>query len=534
MNAHPPQAASQPLVRTLSADLLASLVVFLVALPLCVAIAQTCGYPPEAGVITGIIGGILVGVLAGSPLQVSGPAAGLIVLVADVVREDGGMARLGWIVLIAGALQILAGVFRLGQWFRAVSPGVVLGMLAGIGVIILAKQAHVLFDTKAPNAILDSITAIPHTIQTAAGEGWPGKLSAGVIGGVAVVAMFVWKPLVPKRVRVIPAAVVAVLAAVLLAELTGWPVAKLSVSGLGNGVRLLDVAGWEVLKDGKTWVSAVTVAAVASAESLLCAAAVDSKHSGPRTQFNRELIAQGVGNMLCGVLGVLPMTGVIVRSAANVDAGAKTRLSAVLHGMWLLLFVALLPGVLARVPVAALAGVLVYTGWKLLEVPEAVKLFRLSRGAFVVYLVTAAVVVAEDLLTGVLVGIGLTAVRLFWMLSRVNVRVVDEPDHRRLQVHLEGAGTFVALPKLASELASLPPGRHVHLNLDGLRFVDHAVFELLSNFQGQYATTGGVVYLDVAHLTARFHTTQPVGVGEVGTGNETGRERTGSSPAARG
>lgn len=533
MSTPQPQAASPPLVRSLSADLLASLVVFLVALPLCVAIAQTCGLSPEAGIITGIIGGLVVGWIAGSPLQVSGPAAGLIVLVADVVREEGGMARLGWIVLIAGALQILAGVFRLGQWFRAVSPGVVLGMLAGIGVIILAKQFHVLFDTKAPAAILDSITAIPQTVESAAGEGWPGKLSAGVVGGVAVLVMFLWKPLVPKRVRVIPAAVVAVLAAVLLAEATGWPVAKLSVSGLETGVRLLDVTGWEVLKDGKLWVSAATMAAIGSAESLLCAAAVDTKHAGPRTQFNRELIAQGVGNMLCGLLGVLPMTGVVVRSAANVEAGAKTRLSAVLHGVWLLLFVTLLPGVLARVPVCALAGVLVYTGWKLLEVPEAVKLFRLSRGAFVVYLVTAAVVVAADLLTGVLVGIGLTAVRLFWMLSRVNVRVVDEPDHRRLQVHLEGAGTFVALPKLASELAKLPPGRHVHLNLDGLRFVDHAVFELLSNFQGQYATTGGVVYLDVAHLTARFHTTQPVVRNEVGAGTGTEKEQPGVNPAAR-
>jgi MFS superfamily sulfate permease-like transporter len=297
--------------------------------------------------------------------------------------------------------------------------------------------------------------------------------------------------------------------AVLLAEVTGWPVAKLSVSRLQDGLRVIDVGGWEILRDGKVWASAATMAAIGSAESLLCAAAVDSKHTGPRTQFNRELIAQGVGNMICGVLGVLPMTGVIVRSAANVEAGAKTRLSAVLHGVWLLLFATLLPSVLGRVPLAALAGVLVYTGWKLLEVHEAARLFHRSRGAFMVYVVTAVVVVVEDLLTGVLVGIGLTAARLFWMLSHLGVRVVDEPEHRRMHLHLEGAGTFVALPKLASELAKLPPGRHVHIHLDGLRFVDHAVFELLSSFQQQYAATGGVVYLDVAYLTARFHSTQP-------------------------
>lgn len=508
------------LARGLTSDLLASLVAFLVALPLCVAIAQTCGLPPEAGVITGIIGGLVVGSLAGSPLQVSGPAAGLIVLVSEIVRGEGGVARLGWVVLIAGLLQILAGVFRLGQWFRAVSPAVVLGMLAGIGVIILAKQAHAVFDTKPPDAVAASLTAIPDTVQAAVAEGWPGgKLAAGVIGGVTVLVMFLWKPLVPKRVRVIPAAVVAVGVATLLAELTGWPVAKLSVSGLQNGLRVIDPTGWEVLKDGQLWVSAVTVAVIASAESLLCAAAVDAKHTGPRTHFDRELIAQGVGNTLCGVLGVLPMTGVIVRSAANVEAGAKTRLSAVLHGVWLLLAVGLLPTALGHIPLAALAGVLVYTGWNLLEVPQALKLFARSRGAFVVFLVTAAVVVAVDLLTGVLVGVGLTAARLLWMLSAVSVRTVDEPGHRRTHVHLGGAGTFVALPKLAAELGKLPPGRHLHLHLDGLRFVDHAVFELLSNFQKQYAATGGVVYLDVAHLSARFHNTQAGGPG-VGAAGE--------------
>lgn len=507
----PPAPGSLSIARRLTSDLLASLVVFLVALPLCVAIAQTCGLPPEAGVITGIIGGLVVGSLAGSPLQVSGPAAGLIVLVSEIVRGEGGVVRLGWVVLIAGLLQILAGVFRLGQWFRAVSPAVVLGMLAGIGVIILAKQAHAVFDTKPPDAIAASLTSIPDTVQAALAEGWPGKLAAGVIGGVTVLVMFLWKPLVPKRVRVIPAAVVAVGLATLLAELTGWPVAKLSVGRLQDGLRVLDPGGWEVLKDGQLWVSAVTVAVIASAESLLCAAAVDAKHTGPRTNFDRELVAQGVGNALCGALGVLPMTGVIVRSAANVEAGAKTRLSAILHGVWLLLAVGLFAAVLGRIPLAALAGVLVYTGWNLLEVPEAVKLFRRSRGAFVVFLVTAAVVVTVDLLTGVLVGVGLTGARLLWMLSAVRVRTVDEPGHRRMHVHLDGAGTFVALPKLATELGRLPPGRHLHVHLDGLQFVDHAVFELLSGFQKQYAATGGVVYLDVAHLSARFHNTHTGG-----------------------
>lgn len=497
-----PKPAPHPIV----SDLLASLVVFLVALPLCVAIAQACGLPPEAGVITGIVGGILVGVLAGSPLQVSGPAAGLIVLIADIAKQPDGLTRLGWVVLLAGLIQVAAGVLRLGQWFRAVSPAVVLGMLAGIGVIILAKQFHALFDVKSPDTILGSIAAVPATVRTAIDHGrLTGPVAAGVLGLLTVLVMFAWKPLAPGRLKLVPAAVVAVLAAVVLAEIAGWGVQKVQMSNLQAGVRLIDPTGWQVLLDGHLWASAAVMALIASAETLLCAAAVDSKHTGPRTQFNRELIAQGVGNAACGVLGVLPMTGVIVRSAANVEAGAKTRLSAVLHGVWLLLFVVLLPSLLARVPLAALAGVLVYTGWNLLELPEARKLARQSRGAFLVYLVTLTGVVLTDLLTGVLIGVGLTAARLLWMFSNLTVRTETDPARRRVTLHLGGAGTFLCLPQLAAALEAVPGGQHLHVDLDQLRFVDHAVLELLMKFEPQYSATGGKMYLDFEHLKARFH-----------------------------
>jgi MFS superfamily sulfate permease-like transporter len=503
-----PAAAPTPAGGALVSDLLASVVVFLVALPLCVAISQACGLPAEAGVITGIVGGILVGVLAGSPLQVSGPAAGLIVLVQDIVTAPDGLVRLGWVVLLAGLMQAVAGVLRLGQWFRAVSPAVVLGMLAGIGLIILAKQFHALFDTPAPASIFDSLKAIPATLRAAIDHGsLTGPAAAGAVGGTTVLVMVLWKAVAPKPVSLIPAAVVAVLAAVLVVELTGWPVAKVRVSDLQDGVRLLNPAvDWGLLRDGHLWASAVTIALIASAETLLCAAAVDAKHTGPRTRYNRELIAQGVGNAACGVLGVLPMTGVIVRSAANVEAGAKTQLSAVLHGVWLLLFVMFLPFLLGRVPLAALAGVLVYTGWKLLELPEAGKLFRLSKGAFLVYLVTAAGVVLTDLLTGVLIGVGLTAARLLWLFSNMTVTVERDPAHRRVHLHLDGAGTFLCLPQLAAALEGVPPGQHLHVHIERLRFVDHAILEALDKFQTQYATTGGKVYLDFDHLKARFHT----------------------------
>lgn len=491
---------------TILADILASLVVFMVALPLCVAISKACGYPPEAGLITGIVGGLVVGVFAGSPLQVSGPAAGLIVLVLNFVNVPDGYVRVGWIVLLGGVLQLLAGLFKLGQWFRAVSPSVVLGMLAGIGLIILAKQFHVLFDAPAPDKILDALLGIPKTVQTSFMQSqFSGPMAAGILGITTILIMILWKAQAPRSVALIPGAVVAVVGVTLLAELTGWNVAKVQVSKIEDGIRWINIDDWrKFLTDRTIWGSALTLALIASAESLLCAAAVDAKHNGPRTQFNRELSAQGIGNMICGILGVLPMTGVIVRSASNVEAGAKTRLSAILHGAWLLLFVVFLPFLLTRVPLTALAGVLVYTGWKLLEIPEARKLYRESRVEFGIYLITAAAVVLTDLLAGVLLGIGLTALRLLYLFSHIEIHPRYDTNSQRIDLELHGAGTFLSLPKLAAALEAIPPNMELHVHLEQLRSVDHAIFRLLRKFQEQYESTGGKLILDIEDLHLRF------------------------------
>lgn len=496
---------SPPARTTLLADALASLVVFMVALPLCVAIAGACGMPPEAGIVTGIVGGVLVGLLAGSPLQVSGPAAGLLVLVSDIVH-DHGPERLGLTVLLAGLIQAAAGLLRVGQWFRAVSPAVVLGMLAGIGVIILAKQVHVLFDTPAPAAIGQAIVAVPDTLSAALNRPSVSGCAAAGLLGLATIAVIVFWSSLPERVRLVPGAVVAVTAASLAAWALGLDVVHVQVAGLANGIRPIQWPGFEALANPDLWRDAGVVALIASAETLLCASAVDTKHTGPRTRYNRELLAQGIGNAVCGVLGALPMTGVIVRSAANVSAGAKTRLSSILHGVWLLLFAAFLPGLLKAIPTAALAGVLVVTGWKLLELKEVRKLWKQSKAEVGVFVATCAGVVLTDLLSGVLIGLGLTAVRLLWLFSHLHVVRQDEPEHRRVHLHLEGAGTFLAIPKLAAELDRLPPGQKVHVHLDKLRFVDHAVLKHLTTFEQQYTTTGGTVFLDMERLLARFHT----------------------------
>jgi len=338
-----------------------------------------------------------------------------------------------------------------------------------------------------------------------------------------------WKVTVPKRLAIVPAAVVAVVLAVLVNEF-GRPVfeglgmrigpavdnhggigverVKVSAS-LADAVKPIAWPGWEVLALGLVWKGAITFALIASAETLLCAVAVDTKHTGPRTKFDRELVAQGVGNMICGALGALPMTGVIVRSAANVEAGAKSRWSAVMHGVWLLLFVSLLPGLLGRIPTAALAAVLVYTGWKLLNLPGLYKLWKESKSEALIFVATAATIISTDLLAGVMLGVVLSALKLLLRFSHLRVTRVDEPEHHRVHLYLEGAATFLRLPVLAQALEAVPHGLKLHVHLDQLQFVDHAVLHLLLTFQKQYEATGGKLFVDWDQLHAHFHGSRP-------------------------
>jgi MFS superfamily sulfate permease-like transporter len=511
--------------RTWAADFLASVVVFLVALPLCIGIAQASGLPPEAGLVTGIIGGLLVGLISGSPLQVSGPAAGLIVLVIGFLADaekagfagTAGVALLGLALLMAGGLQVAAGVFKFGQWFRAVSPAVVGGMLAGIGVTIIAKQFHVLVDDTPPAGVVEGLLTIPQAI-------WKGFVpppgatanhtAAAFVGLLAFLVLVFWKSVVPKWVAVVPSAVIAVVLAVLVAELARFNIERVTVSAnLLDGLAPVPLhwPGWGVFGSSILWTGAITFALIASAETMLCAVAVDTMHTGPRTRYDRELIAQGVGNMACGALGALPMTGVIVRSSANVDAGARTRFSSVLHGVWLLLAVVLLADVLSLIPLAALAAVLVYTGWKLVNLPGLIKLWKESWSEGAIYVITAATIVGADLLTGVVTGVVLSAAKLLWVSSHLSITRTDEPQSDRVHLHLEGAATFLRLPQLSEKLEAIPPGKKLHVHLDGLRFLDHAVLHLFMTFQKQYEVTGGRFYVDWERLHAHFRNGTTVG-----------------------
>ena len=312
--------------RAFAKDLPASVVVFLVALPLCMGVAIASGVPPALGLITGIVGGIVVGALSGAPLQVSGPAAGLTVLIWDIVNRH-GLKALGVIVLFAGVLQIIAGLMQLGQWFRAISPAVVHGMLAGIGILIISSQIHVLVDDAPRGSSLQNILSIPEAFRKGMVpvDGSSHHLAAA-LGVITILLIAAWS-FVPKKLKLIPAPLLAVAVATLLAALFNLPIKNVEVnSNLLSAVQWPTMETLGLLWQGPILGAGLAVALIASAETLLCTTAVDRMHQGPRANYNQELFAQGVGNSICGLLGALPMTGVIVRSSANVGAGAQTRL----------------------------------------------------------------------------------------------------------------------------------------------------------------------------------------------------------------
>lgn len=626
-------------------DLLASIVVFLVALPLCMGIALASGVPVAAGLITGIIGGLVVGWFAGAPLQVSGPAAGLTVIVYDLVQTH-GLEVLGIAVLIGGILQLVAGLLRYGRWFRAVSPAVIRGMLAGIGVLILSSQFHVMVDDAPKGNGLQNLISIPEAIKKglpmselgtvqerterrdllqqvgalheqqvqlreSAGERLPipaespdaddssvepvepqmspaalgpllteqqavtdrlaelvDRMSelgvsesvrdpaglkaatrraveisqiavsdlregrardvrrsqaqaqlaledvlaqlknhgwAAKVGMLTIVTLLLWNALSPRRLKMVPAPLVAVVVATAATAILKLPVLYVELpDNLWSEIHIPSLTVIRSLPMGAVVQAGIVLAIVASAETLLCATAVDQMQSHSRTRYDRELAAQGIGNILCGFLGALPMTGVIVRSAANVDAGATSRLSTILHGLWLLVFVSLLAFVLRMIPTAALAAMLVYTGYKLVNIQAIKELKKYGGGEVAIYFVTLGTIVCTDLLTGVLAGIGLSAMKLLHTFSHLDVDLQVDSDSRVATLSLDGAATFIRLPVLASELERVPDDVELHVDFQHLNYIDHACLDLLMNWAKQHEGTGGTLVIDWESLHSSF------------------------------
>jgi MFS superfamily sulfate permease-like transporter len=490
------QAEGSGPFRFLMRDFTASIVVFLVAMPLCMGIAIASGVPPEKGLVTGIIGGLVVGLLAGSPLQVSGPAAGLAVIVFEFVR-DNGLSALGPVLVLAGALQFVAGVVRLGGVFRAISPAVVHGMLAGIGALIVIGQFHILFDAKPQSNGIDNLAMMPARVLGLTPFDLRSTELALMLGLLTIATMLVWEKAKPKSLGLLPGALLGVLAATGVAWGLGLEVARISVpDSIGAAFALPDGNFLSPLANGSLIVSAIAIAFIASAETLLSAAAVDRMHDGVRTDYNKELRAQGIGNLLCGVVNALPMTGVIVRSSANVQAGAMTRWSAVLHGAWILGFVALLPFILREVPMAALGGVLVVTGWKLVSLKHVRHLFKVhGYMPALIWTATFVLVVTTDLLTGVLTGLALSALELLPHARNLRFRVGEKAVGETVKLELEGAATFIGLARLTNALEQVPPSKPVHVDLDRVHAIDHTTAEMLTEWVSRRKLRGEEVRL---------------------------------------
>jgi carbonic anhydrase len=467
------------LIRTvLRYDVPASLVVFLVALPLSLGIAIASGAPALAGLIAAIVGGLVAGALGGSPLQVSGPAAGLTVIVAGLIAEFGWKVTCA-ITVCAGVLQIIFGLTKVGRAALAISPMVVHAMLAGIGITIALQQVHVLLGGEVHSSAWHNIADLPLHLAEAD--------RAGMALGFLVIAILVAWRWVPAALRRIPGPLVAIVAASLAALALAPDVPRIALNG-----SLLDAMHLPSLPDGNWGAFAagvLTVALIASVESLLTAVAVDRMHNGVRSNLDRELVGQGAANMVSGSIGGLPVTGVIVRSSANVSAGARTRASAMLHGLWVLVFALPFAGLAEKIPMAALAGLLVVIGVQLVKITH-IKTARRT-GDIAVYLSTLAGVVFLNLLNGVLLGLAVSLILTLWRLARVTVAAEPDPDGT-WQVTLEGPCTFLSLPRLHRTLASVPPGSRAEVGMS-VNFIDHAAREFIEAWQRQHEAAGGTV-----------------------------------------
>lgn len=473
---------------TLRYDLPSSLVVFLVALPLSLGIAIASNAPVLAGLVAAIVGGIVGGAIGGSPLQVSGPAAGLTVIVADLVSEFGWKITC-FITVAAGALQVLLGLSRIARAALAISPVVVHAMLAGIGITIALQQVHVLLGGKSKSSAWDNVIGLPGQII--------GAHRPGVVLGVLVIAIMIGWRWAPARLRRIPGPLVGIVVVTIVSVVFPFQVSRIRLDG-----SVLNALQLPALPDGN-WgavaIGVITVTLITSVQSLLTAVSIDRMHNGPRTDFNRELIGQGAANIVSGAIGGLAIAGVIVRSAANVNAGAKTRASTILHGIWVLVFALPFAGLVEQIPAAALAGLLIVIGIELLK-PAHIET-ALRNGDIVVYVVTTAGVVFLNLLHGVMIGLVVAIALTGWRVIRAKIEANAVDDEWRVVV--EGACTFLALPRLTRVLASVPERTQVTVHLL-VNYLDHAAHQAISDWQRQHHATGGRVHIHGAVETGRL------------------------------
>lgn len=495
----------------------AGTVVFLVALPLCLGIALASGAPLFSGIIAGIIGGIVVSMLSGSHVSVSGPAAGLAVIVATGISTLGSYQAFATALVIAGVLQFILGVFRAGVIAQYVPNSVIKGMLAAIGVLIILKQIpHALGRDKDWEGDLsffaiggeNALTDIAAAVMSAS----PGAVA---ITAVSLMVLIFWDKLAKsnKFFKLIPGALATVLLGIGMNQAFGWiapdwkltdprhlvslPVPE-SMAAFFSNFTLPD---FNVITNQKVWVVALTLALVASLETLLSLEAADRLDPYKRiSPPNRELLAQGTGNFLSGLVGGLPITSVVVRTSANVYAGARTKMSALIHGVLLLGSTLLIPSLLNLTPLASLAVVLLAVGYKLTSPELYKKMYRDGMHQFLPFIVTIAAVVFTDLLMGVLIGMSFG---LFYVIRENHheaVSVVHQDNDYLMRFNKDM--TFVNKSELRSKLRKLPNGANVVVDGSKSLYIDHDIYEAIEDFQ-QLAPYKGIT-VELKHMESRL------------------------------
>jgi carbonic anhydrase len=486
---HSPPPAPHRRFRIAGADVSASIAVFLIALPLSLGIALATGAPLQAGLVAAAVGGLVAGWVGGCPLQVSGPAAGLTVVTADLIH------RYGWrttcaVTVLAGLAQLALGCLRVARTALAVSPAIVHGMLAGIGVTIAVAQLHIVLGGTPQSSVLDNLRALPAQLARL----HPAAVS---MSALTLTLLLLW-PRVPGRVgsllRKVPAPLVAVAGATATASLAGLTLPKVdlpswsshALAGLPEG-PVLGIAA-----------AVLTTTLVCSVQSLLGAVAVDKLVAGRpglsarigRSDLDRELLGQGAANIVSGVLGGLPVAGVAVRSSANVQAGAVSRNSTMLQGVFVVVAALLMVPVLELIPLASLAALVMAVGIQMVSLHHIRTVTR--HREVLVYAVTTLGVVFLGVLEGVTLGVSVAVVVALNRLART--RITHDEKEGVHYVHVRGQLTFLAVPRLSRTLYLLPQGAHVVVELDG-SFMDHAAYESLEDWQSAHTAQGGSVEL---------------------------------------
>lgn len=477
-------------------DLKASITVFFVALPLCLGISLASGAPLYAGLVAGIIGGIIVSLVSGSQLSVSGPAAGLTAICASALIELGSMSVFVLAVAIAGILQILAGLFKLGGFTAFIPSAVIKGMLAAIGVLLISKQIPLLIGYDSPdfwtNEFFNLIT-LKHGFQKI-GDFYnrisPGSL---IIAVFSFLLIYFWNKSLAKRFSYLPSTFIIVLAGTLLAKLFHQFIPALELNAeqyvhipkdLFGSIKFPDFT--ELFKNAGIWKNAVVICFVASLETLLSIEAIDKLDPYNRiTPHNRELVAQGTGNFISGLLGGIPITAVIVRSSANAEAGAKTKLSGFTHGIWLLLVVLFAVPLVNMIPYSVLAVILFRTGYNLAKPAMFKSVYKQGREQFLPFIVTIIAILFTDLLIGVMIGIVYSIYFLIKHTYRAGytMKQVKEGNILHFNIDLALNVSFLNKKRIRILLDSIPPYSIVHVNGTDSVYIDNDILEIIQDYK---------------------------------------------------